>query len=850
MDFFPLRCRSVPADVHVLSQSSTTRRRRCTPNGPLLILAGAGSGKTRVITYRMAHLIASGYAQPGEVLAVTFTNKAAEEMRDARRAARSARTAGRSGSRRSTRCARACCAARRRRSGCRATSSSTTRRTSSSVVKQALKTLDIDDKMLPAARGARRASARRRTAWNRPRRCDRRAGACATSRSAGSTRPTSARSPTPARSISTTCCSRPSSSSRTSERVREFYAQQVQVRPGRRVPGHEPAAVPADPAARRSPPQSLRRRRSGSVDLPLARRGPAQHPRLRARFSRRADRQARAELSIDAGHSRRRVGRHQPQPQSQGQAALDRPAAAASAILYVRAGDEIEEADFITRAIRETHRPSSRTRMVAVLYRTNAQSRAIEDALMREGVALPHHRRRPVLRAQGNQGRARVSAPAHQSARRRELPAGGERAGARHRQVGARRARRRRAADRTTPTCRCSPPGCSPAPSPRSLWARLLVGLDRDRCRRAGAHGAEGVPRSHRRRWPTTAQSRECLDRRSAWCSIDPATCRICATSEARTPKARIENLMELVSAAREYETRDADASLGGFVDRLSLLSEADEAEGAKEARVWLMTMHAAKGLEFPVVIVAGMEEGLFPHSRSVEDEEDVEEERRLCYVCLTRARERLMLTGAARRRIFGDYQPTEPSRFLDEIPPELDAIGSSRRRAALAGAGVRAAQSVRPALRPNRPRRAKPAPAFSYEDEDQSASGGVRTGMRVRHASSASAPSSPSRIRATTSKSRCSSPRSGRRSCSRATRGWSRRSAEPESKARPLLTRCAAVPALWLCALLELSAVSSSSPAPSASPSTRADRLRPDPSAARPACRGRSAAGRRPSCG
>ena len=134
---------------------------------------------------------------------------------------------------------------------------------------------------------------------------------------------------------------------------------------------------------------------------------------------------------------------------------------------------------------------------------------------------------------------------------------------------------------------------------------------------------------------------------------------------------------MELVSAAREYESRDDDPSLGGFVDRLSLLSEADEAEGAKEARVWLMSMHAAKGLEFPVVVVAGMEEGLFPHSRSAEDEEEVEEERRLCYVCLTRARERLVLTGAARRRVFGEYQSTAPSRFLEEIP-SISSIASS----------------------------------------------------------------------------------------------------------------------------------------------------------------------------
>ena len=85
-----------------------------------------------------------------------------------------------------------------------------------------------------------------------------------------------------------------------------------------------------------------------------------------------------------------------------------------------------------------------------------------------------------------------------------------------------------------------------------------------------------------------------------------------------------------------------------------------------------MMTMHSAKGLEFPVVVIAGLEEGLFPHSRSAEDEAELEEERRLCYVGITRARSRLVLTSAARRRVFGDYQATQPSRFLEEIPADL----------------------------------------------------------------------------------------------------------------------------------------------------------------------------------
>jgi DNA helicase-2/ATP-dependent DNA helicase PcrA len=189
---------------------------------------------------------------------------------------------------------------------------------------------------------------------------------------------------------------------------------------------------------------------------------------------------------------------------------------------------------------------------------------------------------------------------------------------------------------------------------------------------------------------------------------------------------------MELVSAAREYESREADPALGGFVDRLSLLSEADEAAGAKEARVWLMSMHAAKGLEFPIVIVAGMEEGLFPHSRSAEDEEEVEEERRLCYVCLTRARERLVLTGASRRRIFGDYQATEPSRFLAEIPEELvDRIEPAPPRWQHQGYELRNPYARRYGARSVK--EGAEEKSFSYESEDQSAAA-VRAGMRVRH--------------------------------------------------------------------------------------------------------------------
>ena len=206
----------------------------------------------------------------------------------------------------------------------------------------------------------------------------------------------------------------------------------------------------------------------------------------------------------------------------------------------------------------------------------------------------------------------------------------------------------------------------------------------------------------------------------------------------------RIENLMELVSASRDYESHDPEASLGGFVDRLSLLSETDEESGNREARVWLMTMHAAKGLEFPMVVIAGMEEGLFPHSRSGDDQQEIEEERRLCYVGLTRAEEKLILTSAARRRVFGEYQATEPSRFLDEIPSELVEKISPTAPAFGTFAHQHYEFRTNPYGRGGRGRGGsgagggrwrEEAPTYDYENEDQSTGGSVRVGMRVRHA-------------------------------------------------------------------------------------------------------------------
>ncbi|MEX2203027.1 MAG: DNA helicase PcrA [Actinomycetota bacterium] len=133
----------------------------------------------------------------------------------------------------------------------------------------------------------------------------------------------------------------------------------------------------------------------------------------------------------------------------------------------------------------------------------------------------------------------------------------------------------------------------------------------------------------------------------------------------------RIENLRELGGVAAEFEQRDANGSLSDFLEQVSLVGEQDEYD-EEAGSVTLMTLHNAKGLEFPVVFIIGLEDGVFPHYRSMGDQSELEEERRLLYVGVTRARQRLYLTHAWSRSLFGATSYNPPSRFLGEIPSEL----------------------------------------------------------------------------------------------------------------------------------------------------------------------------------
>ena len=184
------------------------------------------------------------------------------------------------------------------------------------------------------------------------------------------------------------------------------------------------------------------------------------------------------------------------------------------------------------------------------------------------------------------------------------------------------------------------------------------------------------------------------------------------------TPEAfsRIENLRELVNAAAD--SRDRGETLDQFLDHAALIADTDDYD--ERSQITLMSLHAAKGLEFPLVFLSGLEEGLFPHSRTMLQPDDVEEERRLCYVGMTRAMDQLILTRAVYRRRYGTDLPeaSVPSRFLEEVPaPLIEELG--RRRVGTDRVGTDAL--ARPAGRS--PATHDADVHYSYEDEDQSAS-------------------------------------------------------------------------------------------------------------------------------
>jgi ATP-dependent DNA helicase UvrD/PcrA len=700
-------------------------------SGPLLILAGAGSGKTRVITSRIAYLIGDGHAKPREVLAVTFTNKAAEEMR-----ARVASLLGSDISGMWVSTFHALCARLLRREAPAIGLSRDFVIYDSSdqitVVKQALKKLQIDDSFIQP----RAALSRISSAKNRMESPDQLARAAEGNRREEQIARVYAHYVNALRECTALdfddLLLKTVDLFEQSEPVRRKYAEQFRFvmvdeyqdtnRPQyllirRLAEAHRNLCVVGDPD------QSIYKWRGADLRNILD----FEQDFGEARIVKLERNYRSTQIILDAASAVIRQNRNRKDKRLW----TDRKGGAR--ISYFRGGDELEEADFITRTAR-TALADDVEAMVAVLYRTNAQSRTIEDALMREGIAykviggVRFYERKEVKDALAYM---RLVINPHDDVSLRRVvnvPARGIGKGVMD------------AIDRVSPTMNDEvlpllAAGLQPTLSANSLWTRIVRGLDeRTFTGRAAA---------------SLATFRDLIVKLTEVARQEPVSIAIgkmldqsgylqdLRDERNEEAEGRVENLAELVSAAREYESREVEPTLNGFVDRLSLLSDADEESGSRDARVWMMTLHSAKGLEFPVVIMAGLEEGLFPHSRSSDDEEELEEERRLCYVGMTRARSQLVLTGAARRRIFGEYQSSEPSRFIDEVPAELvDRIAPSYASSSYQGHFPHYEFRTNPyghGGRRGTRAREEPAP-FAYEDEDQSTGMALRLGMKVRH--------------------------------------------------------------------------------------------------------------------
>jgi DNA helicase II / ATP-dependent DNA helicase PcrA len=350
------------------------------------------------------------------------------------------------------------------------------------------------------------------------------------------------------------------------------------------------------------------------------------------------------------------------------------------------ADNEHDEAAFVAEEVDKlSDEGEAKPGQVAVFYRTNAQSRVFEEVFIRVGLryrvvgGVRFYERREVrdllayLRLIAN--------PADEVSLRRVLNVPKRGIGDRAEEYVAGFAAR----ERTTFAQALKTPNDVPGLAARS--AAAIAGFNQliDDLREQSATGG-----------PVAELVEAVLDRTGYQLSLE--------TSLDPQDETRVENLQELVSVAREFDAvlssqARADGTLADFLERVALVADADEIPDGEDhgGMITLMTLHTAKGLEFPVVFLTGMEEEVFPHQRSLTSKRELEEERRLAYVGITRAEQRLYLTRAASRNWWGRPAFHTPSRFLSEIPPEL----IEWRRDAVAAAASTTPASQRMASRP-----------------------------------------------------------------------------------------------------------------------------------------------------
>ena len=694
-------------------------------DGPLLILAGAGSGKTRVIAHRIAYLVSEGLAAPDRILAVTFTNKAAGEMRARVEALLRTNCQGMWISTFHALCARLL----RREAPQIGLSRDFVIYDSAdqlSVMKQALREIGMDDSTLqPRLALSRISHAKNRmegpetftvNSWN-PR--EQQIGKLYTMYVQRLKDANAVDFDDLLLKTVELFDKSASARERYSGKFRYVMVDEYQDtnRPQylliQQLAGaHRNLCVVGDPD------QSIYKWRGADLRNILD----FEHDFPEAATVRLERNYRSTQVILDAATAVISQNRNRKEKR------LYTDRAGGAKVLYYRAGDDIDEAEFIARSFRRALQEDP-DNTAAVLYRTNAQSRTVEDALRRAGIAykiiggVRFYERKEIKDALAY---LRLVLNPHDDVSLRRVinvPARGIGKGVMDSLEAV------ALADGTE-----LPPllaGLQPVATNNSLWARLV-------------HGVETRAFSSRA-LASLAAFRDLvigLTAMAAQETVSVALAKVLDQSgylkdlrdeQSEDAESRIENLAELVSAAREYEAQTAEPTLAGFLDQHSLQSDVDEEAGAADARVLMMTLHSAKGLEFPIVVITGLEEGLFPHSRSADDEAELEEERRLCYVGITRAQRRLVLTSAARRRVFGDYQSTVPSRFIDEIPPGLlEEVPSTFVTPQQSFSQFRATSYGKGSGYRGRTREEQPV--YAYEDEDQSVPAGLKPGTKVRH--------------------------------------------------------------------------------------------------------------------
>ncbi|HEY8823018.1 MAG TPA: DNA helicase PcrA [Dermatophilaceae bacterium] len=635
---------------------------------PLLIVAGAGSGKTRVLAHRIAYLLASRDVRPGQILAITFTNKAAGEMRDRVASLVGARSRAMWVSTFHSACVRIL---RREAShvGLKSTFSIYDAADSQRLMSMVMRDLDLDPKRYrPRAFSAQVSNLKNEliddetySAGLAEATHQERMVADAYRMYQSRLRQANAMDFDDLIMVTVNILQAfPDVAEYYHRRFRHVMVDEyqdtntAQYQLVRELVGHagrEPQSVPpAELAVVGDADQSIYAFRGATIrnivefeqDYPDAR------TILLEQNYRSTQTILRAANSVIAKNPDRR-------PKNLWTDSGD----GAKIVGYV-ADSEHDEAAFIARQIDSLGDDHGvKPKDVAVFYRTNAQSRAVEEVFVRVG--LPYkvvggtrfYERREVKDALAYL--RVISNPTDTVNLRRILNVPKRGIGDRAEACIAALAER----ERVPFVAALGRPQDAPGIATRSVAAitaftSLLEAL---RTVHEGGSGVGGLLEA------VVEQTGYLADLQA---SQDPQD------------ETRAENLVELVAVGREFDESEPDGSLEDFLERVSLVADADEipdgsdAEAADNGVVTLMTLHTAKGLEFPVVFLTGMEDGTFPHMRALGDNKELEEERRLAYVGITRARERLHLSRAIVRSGWGSPQYNPASRFLDDIPADL----------------------------------------------------------------------------------------------------------------------------------------------------------------------------------